>query len=146
MPSVKTLLSFNVSHTSKKTKRCKLGSNRVPPNWNYCAMEIRDGLSSKLFACTLGWVMLEAMPWAPGVTKSLSVLHCSPPPTAIIGDVPLALRLCSLSICFFLLKQKVLWISRFGLYRNGLSIKGRKFLQAQSPTLLMQIKKKRKIQ
>ena len=124
MALVETPLSFNVSHTSKKTNSCELrSSNGVPPNWNCYTMEIRVGLSSKLFASILGRAMLELMPGTPRVTKSRSVLFCTPPPPSIIGEVSQALHLCSSSLCFFLLKQKVLSISRLGLYRKGLRIK-----------------------
>jgi len=75
MASVETPLSFNVSHTSKKTKACKFGSsNEVPPNWDYCTNDIRAGLRPKLFASMVGRAMLEEMPWTPGVTKFQSVL------------------------------------------------------------------------
>jgi len=68
---VETPLSFNVSHTSKNTERCKLGSSSgIPPNWDCCNMEIRAALSSKLCASTLSRAILDAMPWTPGVTKS----------------------------------------------------------------------------
>ena len=53
--SVETPLSFNVSHTSKNTERCKLGSSSgVPLNWDHCTMEIRADLCSKLWASMLG--------------------------------------------------------------------------------------------
>jgi len=125
MVSVETPLSFNVSHTTKKTERCRLGSsNGVPLNRDCYTVEIRGGLSSKLFASTLGRAMLEAMPWTLGATISLSVLLCSPLPPAIIGEVSQALHLCSSSLCFFLIKCKVLSISGSSSYRNGLRIKG----------------------
>jgi len=55
MASVDTPLSFNLSHTSKKTERRKFGSsNGVPPNWDCCNIDIRAGLSSKLFASMVG--------------------------------------------------------------------------------------------
>ena len=56
---VETSLSFNVSHTSKKTERCKFeSSNGVPPNWDCCTIEIRASLSLKLLASMLGRAML----------------------------------------------------------------------------------------
>jgi len=125
MALVETLLSFNVSHTSKKTEMCKFGYSRgVPPNWDCCTMEMRADLSSQLFASTLGRAMLEAIPWTPGITKSLSILLWSPPPPAIFVEVLLTSCLCSSIVCFFLLKRKVLSISRLGSYRNGLCING----------------------
>jgi len=49
--SVETPLSFNASHTSKKTERCSFRSSKgVPPNWDYCTIEMSAGLSSKLLA------------------------------------------------------------------------------------------------
>ena len=73
--SVETPVSFSVAHTFKNTERCMLGSSsEVPLNWDYCTMEIRDGLSSKLWTFMLGRVILEAMPWTPGVTKSRSIV------------------------------------------------------------------------
>jgi len=126
MASVETLLCFNVPHTSKKTERCMFGSSKVvPPNWDHYTMEMRVGLSSKLFVLTLGWAILEAMPWTLGVTKSVSILFWSPPPLAMFGEVFLASHLCSLSVCFFLLKWKILSISGLGPYRNGLRVNGK---------------------
>jgi len=106
--------------------------------------EISAGLSSKLFAFTLRRAMLEAMPWTPGVTKSLRILLYSPPHTAIIGEVSRALRICSSGLCFFLLKQKVLSILGSGLYRNGLRIK-KKVPTSTITNATNAIKKKRKI-
>jgi len=55
MASVDTLLSFNVSYTSKMTESCRFGSSKgVPPNWDCCTMEVSAGLGSKLLASTLG--------------------------------------------------------------------------------------------
>ena len=57
--SVEAPLFFNVSHTSRKTERCTLGSFiGEPPNWDFCTMETSVGLSSKLFVTTGGTVML----------------------------------------------------------------------------------------
>jgi len=85
--SVKTLLSFNMSHTSKNTERCKLGSSSgVPLNWDCYTTKIRDNLSSKLWASTLGQAILEAMPWTLGVTTSRSILLSLSPPSAIVED------------------------------------------------------------
>jgi len=79
MTSVETPLGFNVSHTSKKTERCKFGSsNRMPPNWDCCTIDIRASLSSKLFASVVGRAMLKETPLTPGVTKSRSVRLWSP--------------------------------------------------------------------
>ena len=125
MALVETPLSFNVSHTSKKNKRCKFGSSKgVPPNWDCCPMKMRAGLSSKLFALTLGRAMLEEIPWTLGVTKFIRVLLWWPPPPTIFVEVLLASRLCSSICCLFLLKPKVLSISGSGSYRNGLHLNG----------------------
>jgi len=56
--SVEAPLIFRVLHTSKNTKRCKLGSSiGKPPNWDYWATDISADLSSKLLAATWGIVM-----------------------------------------------------------------------------------------
>ena len=121
MASMETLLSFIVSHTSKKTEMCKFGSSKeVPPNWDCCTIEMRADLSSKLFASTLGRAMSEVMPWTPGLTNYLSILLWPLPPLTIFGEVLLASSLYSSIFFFFLLKQKVLSISESGSYRNGL--------------------------
>ena len=105
MASVETPLSFNVSHTSKKTERCKFGSSKgVPPNSDCCTMEMRVGLGSKLLSSMLGRAILEAMTWTPGVAKSLSDLLWLPHPPAIFAAVLLASHLCSSSFWFFLHK------------------------------------------
>jgi len=53
--SLETPLSFNVSHTSKKTERCRFGSFKgVSSNWDCCTIEMSAGLSSKLLASTAG--------------------------------------------------------------------------------------------
>ena len=105
--SVDTPLIFNVSHTSKKTDRCKLGSsNGVPPDWDCCTMEITICSSYQLFTSTLGRAMLETMPWTPRVKKSLSILIWSAAPPAMVGEVSRALHLGFSSLCFFLLKWK----------------------------------------
>jgi len=87
-------------------------------------MEIKAGLSSKLFASALGRAMLEAMPLTPTVTKSLSVLLCSPAPSTVIGKVLLALRLFSSSLYFLLLKWnppnlRIGFIQRWALQIRG---------------------------
>jgi len=69
-------------------------------------MEIRTGLSSKLFAFTFGWGMLEAMPWMPGVSKSRSILLWLPPLPTIIVEASWALVFCSFNFNFFLLEWK----------------------------------------
>jgi len=75
MASVESPLSFNVSHTSKETERCRFGSSKeVPPNWDCCTVGISAGLSLKLLASIVGRAMLEAIPWTPGVIKSRGVL------------------------------------------------------------------------
>jgi len=59
MASFDVPLIFNISHASKNTERCKLGSSiDEPPNWDCWTMEINVVLSSKLFAATGGIVML----------------------------------------------------------------------------------------
>jgi len=124
--SVQTPLTFDVSHTSKKTERCRFRSSKgVPPNWDCCTMKMRAGLSLKLFASILGRVMLEVIPWIPEVTKSLSILLWLRHPAAIFVEVLLASRLCSSIFWSFLRKRKVLSISRSGSYRNGLRINGK---------------------
>ena len=56
--SVETLLIFNVSHTSRKIERCKLGSSMgVSPNSDCCTMDMSAGLSTKLLAVTGGPLM-----------------------------------------------------------------------------------------
>jgi len=65
--STETPLSFNVSHTSEKTKRCKFRSSKgVPLNWDNCTIEMSAGLSSKLLASTVERAMLEAIPCLEG--------------------------------------------------------------------------------
>ena len=68
--SVEVSLILNVSNTSIKTERCKLGSSiSLPPNWDYCTIEMSVDLSSKLFATTGGMVMVGV--WrTPEVIKS----------------------------------------------------------------------------
>ena len=125
MASVETPLSFNVLHNSKKTEKCKFRfSEGVPPNWDCCTIEMKADLNSKLFASTLGWAMLQTIPWTLEVTKSLSILLWSPPPPAIFVEVLLVSRLCSSIFCFFLLKRKLLLITGSGSYRNELRING----------------------
>ena len=151
MASVETPLSFNVSHTSKNTERCKFGSSKgVPPNWDCCTMEMRASLSAKLFALMFRRAMLEAMPWTPGETKSLSVLLWSSPLLAIFIKVLLASHVCSSSSYFFLFKQKVLSILESGSYRNGLRINGKYFCKhnhqhCQSNQTINKKEKKKKI-
>jgi len=123
MALMETPLSFNVSHTSKKIKRCRFGSSKgVSLNWDCRTMEMSADLSSKLLALTLGRAMLEAIPWTPRVMKSRSVLLWSSPPPAMFVGFLLTSCLCSSLFCFFLLKWKVLLISGSGSYRNGLRI------------------------
>jgi len=87
MATVETPLSFNMSHNSKNTEMCKLGSSSgVPPNWDYCTKEIRAGLSSKLWAFTLDRAILQVIPWTPTVTKSQSILLQSSPSLAIVEE------------------------------------------------------------
>ena len=121
--SVETPLSFNVSQTSQKTERCRFRSSKgVPPNWDCCTIEMSAGLSSKLLVSRVGQAMLEVIPWTLGVTKSRSVFLCSPhSPTMFVGFL-LVSRLCCSIICFFLVKWRVLSISRSGLYKIGLHI------------------------
>jgi len=117
--SLKTLFNFSASYTSKKTERCRFRSSKgVLPNWDYCTMEIGVGLSSKLLPSTAGRAMLKAIPWTPGVTKSWRVLLTSP----AMPEFLLVSRLCSLILCFFLLKRKVLSISGLGSYKIKLRI------------------------
>jgi len=60
--SVEAPLIFNVSHTSRKTRRCKLGSSiNVPPNCDGCTMEMSAGLSSKFLATIGDTVMLGVL-------------------------------------------------------------------------------------
>jgi len=60
---VETLLNFNVSQTSEKIERCKFeSSNGVPPSSDCCTIDLRVGLSSKLFPSMVGRVMLEEIP------------------------------------------------------------------------------------
>jgi len=121
--SVETPLSFNISHTSKKTERCIFGSSKgVPPKWNCCTIEMNAGLNSKWLASTVGRAMLEAIPWTPGVMKSQSVLLWSPRPPAMLVKYLLASRPCSSILCFFLLKWKVLSISGSSSYKIWLLI------------------------
>jgi len=109
--SVETPLSFNMSPTSKKTERCKFGSsNGLPPNWDYCNIDIRAGLSSKLFASMASPAMLEEMPWTPKAMKPQSVLLWPPPILAINEETAWAFSLCFSILNFFLLEQKVLSI------------------------------------
>ena len=107
-------------------KRPRCVSSGIPIGallWDYCTMEIRAGLSSKLFASMLERVMLEAMPWTPRAMKSRNVLLCSPLPPAMVGEVSRVLHLCFSTIYFLLLKQKVLSISWLSSYWKKLHIK-----------------------
>jgi len=71
MAIVKNPLSFNVSHTSKKAERYRLGSSiGAPLNHAYWIIEMSVGLSSKLWASTVGQAILKVMPWTPGLMKS----------------------------------------------------------------------------
>ena len=88
-------------------------------------MEMSAGLSSKLLASTSGQVILEAIPWTPGVTKSLRVLLWSPPPSNMFVGIFLGLHLCSSIFCFFLLMGKVLLISGLVLYRSRRCMNGK---------------------
>jgi len=56
-------------------------------------MDTSAGLNSKLFTSMAGLIMLDDMPWTPGVMKSRSVFLLAPPAVSILGDVSLALRL-----------------------------------------------------
>jgi len=119
--SMETPLSFNISHTSKKTERCRFGSSKgIPPNWDCCTIEMSADVSLKLLASIVGRTMLEAIPWTPIGTKSRSILLWSPPSLAMLVGFLLASRPCSLILCFVLLKQKVLSISQSGSYKIGL--------------------------
>jgi len=138
--SLETSFNFSASHTSKKTERCKFGSSKgVPPNWECCIMEISAGLSSKLLASTAGRVMLEAIPWTLVVMKSQRVLLSLPDMLEFL----LASCLYSSILYFFLLKRKVLSISRSGLHKIRLCINKEKFLQALSLTLPAQLNRKK---
>jgi len=111
MASMETPLSFNMSHTSKKSERCRFGSSKgVLLKCDCYTMEMSASLSSKLLASTVGQAMLEVIPSNPRVTKSLSVLWSPPLPTMFVG-FRLASRLYSSIVSLFLLKQKVLSIS-----------------------------------
>jgi len=124
--------NFNVSQTSKKIERWRLGSSiSEPPNCDCWTIDIRDGLHSKLLTSTVGLAMLEDILWTPGVMKSQSVLLWLSPPPAIFTDSSLVLRLLW-SLCFFLLRWKVRSISGSGSYANGLRIKGKIALQTHS--------------
>ena len=49
--SVEASLIFKVSHTLRKAVSCKFRSSLgVPRNWDYCTMDISDGLTSKFFS------------------------------------------------------------------------------------------------
>ena len=49
--SLEAPLIFKMLHTSKHTKRCKLGSSKIVlPNCDCCTMDMRSTLSSKLLA------------------------------------------------------------------------------------------------
>ena len=128
---VKTSFNFNVSHTSKKIERWRLGSSiGEPPNWDYWTIDMSAGLHSKLFTSTFSRAILDEMPWTPGVMKSQSVLW-APAPGSIFRDSSWTLRFFS-GLCFFLLVRKVHWISRSGSCANGLRMKGKIGLQAQN--------------
>ena len=53
--------------TSRKIKRCKLGSSSVPPDYDCCTIEISAGLSLKLLVVKSGLVMLGVWLWGPRV-------------------------------------------------------------------------------
>ena len=126
--SVETPSSFNVSHTSKRAKKCRFDPSKgVPPNWDCCTIEMSVSLSLKLLASIVGRAMLEAIPWTPGVIKPQSVLLWSSPHPSMFEVFLLASHLCSSILCFFLLKQKVLSISGSGSYKIGLRINRKNF-------------------
>ena len=129
--SVDTPFNFNVSQTSKKIDKWRLGSsNGEPPNCDCWTMDMSADLNSKLLTSTVGRAILDEIPWTPGVMKSRSVLLWPPAPASIFGDSSWALRLFS-SLYFLLLIWKVFSISGSGLYANRFHIKRKIFLQAQ---------------
>jgi len=105
----RNFVELYVSYTFEKTERYKFeSSNGVPSSLDCCTIDIRAGLSSKLFNSKVSWAMLEEMP--------CSVLLWSPPIPEIKEETTLALSLCSSIFNFFLLEQKVLSI--FGSNSN----------------------------
>jgi len=93
------LRSASMCHMSLRRSRC-VSSGLIKgclQNGVCCTTEMRAGLSSKLFAPTLGQAMLEVMPWTLVLSKSPSILLWSPPAPAIFSEVLLALHLYSSS-------------------------------------------------
>jgi len=110
---MESMFNFNVSHTSKKIKRWRLGSSiGDPPNSVYWTIETSADYNSKLFTANVGLAMLEVIPWTFGVMKSRSVLLSGfLLGGSISGEVSQALRLCLSTLWFFLFWWKVLSIS-----------------------------------
>jgi len=112
--SLETPFNFSESHTSKQTERYRFGSSKgVLSNWDCYTMKISAGLSLKLLASTVVRALLKSIPWTLGVTKSWRVL---------LSEFHLASRLWSSILYFFLLKRKILLISRSGSYKIKLTI------------------------
>jgi len=72
--SVETPFNFNVSHTSKKITRWRLGSSiNDPPNCVCWTMETSADLNSKLFSSIVGLAMRNALNF-----ESYEIPECSP--------------------------------------------------------------------
>jgi len=65
--SVVTSLSLIVSHFARNLRRCTLGlSEGWPPNWSRSMKVMSVGLSSKLLALTVGFIIDDVIPYACG--------------------------------------------------------------------------------